>query len=341
MLAITFPSGHTHSLSSSIQIQIISLIEQRQLNWHQSLFSISAQSWSVSSTCTVHKVQVCRTDDDDPVSSWSVLRGIHQPGSHLCYLCVGTGAARPVSALIFKSCGHRCAGGLTEGEVHPAWIRGNTSPLLFLSLPRKLDPVCFLWSEPLITFMSWPLPEWAERQRLVGEGSQKQTPYTHTHTHTHTYIYTVTHTRPQPGLSARRPTSAQLCHTIHLLISALPPLTAAEPSEQTWRPQTFLPPLPSSRPSEDAEGIPHQYPHRFTASPESDGTYSSLPRLPQSQSVSRAEPSWAERGDRERRRRRGKKKWHILNRWKSSRCFRVHRECGRAPVPASGVIAAI
>ena len=52
---------------------------------------------------------------------------------------------------------------------------------------------------------------------------------------------------------------------------------------------------------------------------------------------------WAEgtgRRRRRRRRRRGRKKSHILNPWKSSRCFRVHRVFGPGQVPAGGDTAA-
>lgn len=258
----------------------------------------------MSSTCTVHKGQVCRTDDDDDdlVSSWSVLRGYIKLAV-IFATCPSAPALPARLAHWYWNSAVTGVRGPHGGWGSPGVNSGEHVPLFFslpLSRPPKTGSRLFplKWASHHIHVLA---SSRTSRTAAAGGGGEPET----NSVHTHIYIHCHTHTRPQPGLSASRPTSAQLCHTIHLLISALPPLTAAEPSEQTWRPQTFLPP---SRPSEDAEGIPHQYPHRFTASPESDGTYSSTPRLPQSQSVSRAELS-SEGGQREEKeRRRGKKK---------------------------------
>lgn len=140
-----------------------------------------------------------------------------------------------------------------------------------------------------------------EQQRLVGEGSQKQTPYTHT---THT-------ARP----FSSRPTSAQLCHTIiHLLISAVPPWTAAQLAEQhagRWRVPSFG----------EHGGKSHIY---SQIDLRASKAMAHISRLPQSQSV-----IWEE-----------EEKWHILNRCGSSLCFRVHRGSGAAQATAAIVIVA-
>ena len=261
-------------------------------------------------------------------------------------------------AVIFATCASAPAlpARLAHWYLNPAvtGVRGASRRVRFTrrEFGGTRPPFYFSLSPPKTRSRLFPL-KWAShhihvlassrmsRTAAAGGGGEPETNSVHTHTHTHTYIYTVTHTRPQPGLSARRPTSAQLCHTIHLLISALPPLTAAEPSEQTWRPQTFLPPPPLLATVRGRGGNPASIPAQIHSQPRKRW-HIFLP--PPTTAIPICEPSWAElswEGGQREEKKKGKKKWHILNRWKSSRCFRVHRECGRAPVPASGVIAAI
>ncbi len=72
--------------------------------------------------------------------------------------------------------------------------------------------------------MSWPHQNELNSSGEWGRGARnKLRTHTHTHTHIHTHI-----ARP----FSSRPTSAQLCHTIHLLISVISPPTAAKLNEQ-------------------------------------------------------------------------------------------------------------
>lgn len=193
--AITFPLGHTHSLSCSIQIQIIPLIEQRRsrLNWKHCTVLKCEQH--------VHCSQVCWTDnerhqnvDSFHTDTLSVLRikCCGQSSSHPQLSLMHRHGSCAVSALIFRLTVLRsqvCVAWQQYSERFDLSAGFRTAAFFFL-----LSFVPLKWTSHHIRVLA--SPEWAEQQRLVGEGSQKQTPYTHTHTYIHT------HTHTQPGLSA-------------------------------------------------------------------------------------------------------------------------------------------
>lgn len=266
----------------------------------------SVHSWSVSSVCTALRARcAARTTTS---MTFLLTQACPLPClSMLINKSVGAGAARSAHLYLFKlavlwtqvcGCGRvcvcvACRGCLGLGVTSASQSSGNVPlfPKLYLFVPLK-------WASHHIHVLASP-----EQQRLVGEGSQKQTPYTHTHT-THT-------ARP----FSSRPTSAQLCHTIiHLLISAVPPWTAAQLAEQhagRWRVPSFG----------EHGGKSHIY---SQIDLRASKAMAHISRLPQSQSV-----SWEE-----------EEKWHILNRCGSSLCFRVHRESGAAQATADIVIVA-
>lgn len=112
-------------------------------------------------------------------------------------------------------CGHRCVAsreykGVTSG-CHRAQEMSPRHPKLIR---------LFLWSEPLITFMSWPLGT------AAGSGGRGIKNKLRTHRHTARPFNT-------------RPTSAQLCHTIYPFNICATSANGCGTKLTTRPPQTF------------------------------------------------------------------------------------------------------
>ena len=113
-------------------------------------------------------------------------------------------------------------GGLAEGEVHPAWIRGNTSPF-FSPLPRSLSLsspenwIPFVSSEVSLSSHSC-LGLFQNEQN--GSGWWGRGARNKLRTHTHTYIYTVTHTHGHRPFSKPTDKCTTLSHYSPINIGA-------------------------------------------------------------------------------------------------------------------------